>query len=370
MSDTKPKHKNILFNDDDNSINDEEEHKKMSEHFDKALNKKHFAGKKGKMLLELQSTYMTDPRFVLDKKFGNDVQFKKLPNVLKNELRQQMRSNEKEFNYNDTNINNNNEQDELIKNEKNKNLSILSSVIPAKEYLEHKPKETQTKKLLMKRFDPLLCLGSCNIQPIEIEKEKKDNSKDDNKVKLEKGVKVFNDALKNPIYDKRTKKEMKKREKEKLMNKMINEINDNMNGEVVVNCDIWKQSIQDKAKGEFKLFGGGEEEVDGKCNKGEEEKKEERKETEKEKVEKSNIKDETKKDKDADEDGKVNKKKKEKERNKKQKLLEMKRKREEQNQKMQDMYETDLMERFGEEKANNYIKYINLINEKKKKKNK
>ena len=367
MSDTKPKHKNILFNDDDNSINDEEEHKKMSEHFDKALNKKHFAGKKGKMLLELQSTYMTDPRFVLDKKFGNDVQFKKLPNVLKNELRQQMRSNEKEFNYNDTNINNN-EQDELIINEKNKNLSILSSVIPAKEYLEHKPKETQTKKLLMKRFDPLLCLGSCNIQPIEIEKEKKDNNKDDNKIKLEKGVKVFNDALKNPIYDKRKKKEMKKREKEKLMNKMINEINDNMNGEVVVNCDIWKQSIQDKAKGEFKLFGGGDE--DGKCNKGEEIKKEERKEIEKEKVEKSDIKGEKKSDKDEEGDGKVNKKKKEKEGNKKQKLLEMKRKREEQNQKMQDLYETDLTERFGEEKANNYIKYINLINEKKKKKNK
>ena len=71
---------------------------------------------------------------------------------------------------------------------------------------------------------------------------------------------------------------MKKREKEKLLNKAINEINDNMNGEVIINYERWKNSIKDSKQESFNLFGDSEEP-----------KKDEKKEEEKEEVKKEKV---------------------------------------------------------------------------------
>lgn len=343
------KNKKILFSDDED--NSEE----LKANFDRALNKKQFTGEKGKMLLELQNTYNTDSRFRIDKKFKDDISYKKLPSSVKAQLSNKTQDS-REFSYD------NKEpeiKDEEILHEKNKNLSILSSVLPNSAYLDHKKKEVSVKHYMIKRFDPLLNLGESAVNPIKVEEEKKEK-KEDNKVRLEKGVKVFNDPLLNPIYENKHQKELKKREKEKLLNKAINEINDNMNGEVIINYERWKNSIKNSEVGSFNLFG-------------DEQPKEEKKETiiVEETKEKSNEEEEEKKkdEKQLLKQKRKREKQKEKMKIQKEKEKEKKQKQLENEEKIAKEYKNDLQERYGEEKANNYFKYIEMIREKSKKRN-
>ena len=343
------KKKKILFSDDED--NSEE----LKANFEKALNKKQFVGEKGKMLLELQNTYNTDSRFRIDKKFKDDISIKKLPSSVKAQLYTKAKDS-KEYSYD------NKEpeiKDEEILQEKNKNLSILSSVLPNSAYLDHKKKEVSVKHYMIKRFDPLLNLGESAVNPIKVEEANKEK-KEDNKIKLEKGVKVFNEPLLNPIYENKHQKEMKKREKEKLLNKAINEINDNMNGEVIINYERWKNSIKDSKQESFNLFGDSEEP-----------KKDEKKEEEKEEVKKEKVsvqKEENEKDeKQLLKQKRKREKQKDKMKKQKEKEKEKKQKQRENEEKIAMEYKNDLQERYGEEKANNYFKYIEMIREKSKK---
>ena len=110
-----------LFSDSENdesfenkNINKEDD---LTLGFEKALNKKQFQGEKGKILLKLQNSYLNDPRFKIDSKFKDDVNYKKLPSDIKES------SNTKKdlFDYEDKEIE---ADDEDIELEKNINLLI------------------------------------------------------------------------------------------------------------------------------------------------------------------------------------------------------------------------------------------------------
>lgn len=350
---------------------DSEGEEPLEDNFNKALSKNQFVGEKGKMLLDLQTTYKNDSRFKIDKKFKGDISFQKLPSSLKSEIKTNLKKTN-DFEYKDRT---NEKASEEIQNEKNKNLSILSSVLPASAYLDHNPKEKSYKHVIVKRFDPDLNLGDYNVTPIEKKEDLK--SKDDNVVKLEKGVEVFNEPLKNPIYQSKHQKQMKKREKEKMINKVINEINDNMNGEVIVNYDVFKKTIQEsKQNGGFKLFGGSEDES----------KKEETQKISSEKNTEKNTEKKKKEDKDYEKTEenidheenekemlkrkKKREKKKEKQKVKKEKEKEKKTKKQEKEEEIEKKYISHLTEEFGDEKTQKYLKYIGMVRDKNKKKKK
>jgi hypothetical protein len=341
----KPKRK--IFED-----SDDEENNNLTENFDNALKKKQFLGEKGKYLFNLQNTYLSDSRFKLDKKFKGDINIKKLPSNLKNFTKKN-----NDYEYKDNNII---ADDENIQEEKNKNLSILSNILPNSAFLEHRNKESNIKKIIQKRFDPLLNLGDFSVEPLKVEvKEKKKD--DENKIILEKGVQIFNDPLKNPIYKNKHEKLLKKREREKLIENEVNRINNDMNQEIIVNYDMWKKSIQSKEKIEFKLFDDdNNEDKNGKENIKIENKEikdlKENKEKEFMNKEKEKLKNKRKREKEKQ------KQKLRKEKEKKNK--EEKRKNEE---KMDKIYKTNLINDFGEDKVNNYLKYMEMIKEKKQK---
>ena len=325
------KKKNIFDLIDDNNDNNNE----LEENFNNALKKKQFLGEKGKYLFDLQNSY-NDSRFKIDNKFKDDININKINSSLKDNNKNN------EYSYND-NIKISNDED--IQNEKNNNLKILSNILPNTAYIGKKiNSEISTNKLLIKRFDPKLNFGNFGVQPIKVE-NKKENKIEKNKINLKKGVEVFKESL--PLNGKNNKNEIKnKYEREKEIFKKINEINNDMNQEIIVNYDIWKKGIKDD-KIDFKLF---EDENENK----EKEEKKEKKLLDNDSDNEKNI--ELKKKRKREE--KIKKEKKKKKKEKKIKKIE----------KINNEYVIDLKERFGEEKTNNYIKYVDLINKKKFKK--
>ncbi len=325
------KKKNIFDLIDDNNDNNNE----LEENFNNALKKKQFLGEKGKYLFDLQNSY-NDSRFKIDNKFKDDININKINSSLKDNNKNN------EYSYKD-NIKISNDED--IQNEKNNNLKILSNILPNTAYIGKKiNSEISTNKLLIKRFDPKLNFGNFGVQPIKVE-NKKENKIEKNKINLKKGVEVFKESL--PLNGKNNKNEIKnKYEREKEIFKKINEINNDMNQEIIVNYDIWKKGIKDD-KIDFKLF---EDENENK----EKEEKKEKKLLDNDSDNENNI--ELKKKRKREE--KIKKEKKKKKKEKKIKKIE----------KINNEYVIDLKERFGEEKTNNYIKYVDLINKKKFKK--
>ena len=181
------------------------------------------------------------------------------------------------------------------------------------------------------------------------------------KIILEKGVQIFNEPLKNPIYKNKHEKLLKKRERDKIIENEVNRINNDMNQEVIVNYDMWKKSIKSKEKVDFKLFDDNED---------------------KNEKEKTNIKLENKeindkkdnKEKDVINEEKErlkNKRKREKEKQKQKLRKEMEKKKKEEkrknDEKMDKLYKSHLIKDFGEDKANNYLKYMDMIKAKKQK---
>ena len=131
------------------------------DNFEVALKKKQFEGNKGKMLLELQKTYKGDDRFKFDKKFSNDIEVnrisygvKELTDVFdkrKEDIKKPFPSKLK--NKGTVTI-----EDEL-REEKQRNISILSKIISNEDFLSIRPKTTNHQSLIIKRFDPLLNIG-------------------------------------------------------------------------------------------------------------------------------------------------------------------------------------------------------------------
>ena len=365
---------------DKNDKNKKNKDEDLAYGFEKALNKKQFQGEKGQMLLKLQNSYVNDSRFKLDLKFKNDINYNKLPSVLRESKKNDL------FNYEEIDKE---AQDEDIELEKKKNMSILAEILPNSAFLEHKSIDKPTNKLIIKRFDPKLKLGNASVEAIKVEKKIK-KPKEKNLVKLEKGVQIFNDRNDMELYNKYNDKyndinKMKKREKEKLYNDTINRINDEMNQEIVVNYDSWKKGILEKSDNKFSLFGDNnnsnnnsnnnnfslfgnntntENKVENNNNNNDDNKNininnnnnsnNKDNEVKKVKSEKEILRKKKKREKEK-------LRKKEKERIKKAKLKHKKEKNKRKMEALNKEYEDYLINEFGEEKASNHLKYIDMI---------
>ena len=357
-----------LFSDSENeddslkkeNINKEED---LTLGFEKALNKKQFQGEKGKMLLKLQNSYLNDPRFKIDSKFKDDINYKKLQSDIKES------SNNKKnlFNYEDKEIE---ADDEDIELEKKKNMAILAQILPNSAFLEHKSVDKPVNKLIIKRFDPELQLGNAGVEAIK--KEIKENKENKGLIKLETGVPIINDRddieLINKYYKYKENDtdKMKKREKEKLISDTINRINDEMNQEIKVNYDMWKKGIQEKNDNKFSLFGNPINNSNNEANNDNN-------------IDNNNIIEEKELNTDKDNKKKVlddkeilrrkkrrekqKMKKKEKQRIKKEKEKLKKEKIEKKMEEKNEQYKNELIQEFGEEKTKKYINYINMIKE-------
>ena len=376
----------LLFSDSDDEENEDKKKKLKKEDedlafgFERALNKNQFQGEKGKMLLKLQNTYVNDSRFKLDSKFKDDINYNKLPSELKENKKNNY------FNYEEIDKE---AKDEDIEFEKKKNMSILAKILPNSAFLEHKSIDKPTNKLLIKRYDPKLKLGDASVEAIKMEKKQK-KEKEKNLVRLEKGVKIFNDKNDMELFNKYNDiDKMKKREKEKLYSDTINRINDEMNQEIIVNYDSWKKGIFEKTDNNFSLFGNNNansnnnnnnfslfgdnkngnddnqnSNVDNKNNDSNNKSANNDKVVKKEKTEKEILRKKKKREKEK-------LRRKEKERIKKAKIKHKKEKMRKKMEMIDKEYESELIKEFGEEKASNYLRYIEMIREKKnQKKNK
>ena len=363
-----------LFSDSDEDGDEEEKNLKnkkededLAYNFEKALNKNQFLGEKGQMLLKLQNSYVNDSRFKLDSKFKNDINYNKLPSDLKDFKKHDL------FNYDEIDKE---AKDEDIELEKKKNMSILAELLPNSAFLEHKSLYKPTNELIIKRFDPKLNLGNASVDAIKVEKKKK-KEKEKNIIKLEKGLQIFNEKNDMELYNQYNDlQKMKKRDKEKLYNETINKINDEMNQEIIVNYNSWKKGILDKNDNNFSLFGENNTNINKDNNDNGfslfNDNKEEDKAGEGGKhdvlnngnnIDNDNDKDKNEKDilKKKKKREKEKLKKKEKERIKKEKIKKRKEKIKKKMENINKEYEDYLIEEFGEEKANNHLRYIDMI---------
>ena len=142
------------------NLDDKNEHSE-DDNFELALNKKQFEGNKGNMLLELQKTFKGDERFKIDKKFENDIETKKVSYGLKQLTDAFDGKDGITLNVKKTKTNKNNSLsiEQQLKDEKQRNISILAQVISNEDFLSKRPKNNNPNSLLIKRFDPLLNIG-------------------------------------------------------------------------------------------------------------------------------------------------------------------------------------------------------------------
>ena len=365
-----------LFSDSENeddslkkeNINKEED---LTLGFEKALNKKQFQGEKGKILLKLQNSYLNDPRFKIDSKFKDDINYKKLQSDIKES------SNNKKnlFNYEDKEIE---ADDEDIELEKKKNMAILAQILPNSAFLEHKSVDKPVNKLIIKRFDPELQLGNAGVEEIKKEIKENKNKEDKGLIKLETGVQIINDRddieLINKYYKYKESDidKMKNSEKEKLISDTINRINDEMNQEIKVNYDMWKKGIQEKNDNTFSLFGNPSNNSNNFNNEINNDKNN-KDNNDNNIIIKGNELNTDKEDKKVLDDKEILRKKKrrekqklkkkEKQRIKKEKEKLKKEKIEKKMEEKNEQYKNELIQEFGEEKTKKYINYINMIKE-------
>lgn len=160
-----------MKNNDWLDLNDSEENEGKSfnkEKIEASFGKKIYDSKKGKILLDLQKTYKGDERFRLGKNFNNDIEFDKLPNLIKlanKELEYDLEEPKKEKN-----------KDTEIDNEKNSQLSILRGLFP-KEKITNDRKKTN-KNLIIPRFDPTQPNTKSLIVNETVTKKSKDSKKE------------------------------------------------------------------------------------------------------------------------------------------------------------------------------------------------
>lgn len=364
--------------------------------FERALKKKQFEGKKGHLLMELQTSYKNDQRFLLDKKFKDDVDSRKVSGTVKQMTHVFDKDRRANF-YSHIKVSNKIEvKDQEIVDEKNKNMSILSQVISNSEFLGTvQPKKySNPKNFLIKRFDPRLNMG----KDLVIKEDKNQSAKElsYNTIKLQKGMQSLDEEKMLPAD---MISNLKKKEKEKNIEKAMNDLHNQLEPKVEIKFDSWKNIVNKQPQESnlvFTLFDGYVKKDENSIVKPANETKE-KKSKEKEIVphlQENKIKpsfslfeDNSKLNKNNSIsssklplDNKDEKEKEEKLLLKKKRKLEKKKlkdkqKREEQqlhviqkDQQVEQIMKSEMLKEFDEEKVDNYMRYINMVREKTKNK--
>jgi hypothetical protein len=363
--------------------------------FERALKKKQFEGKKGHLLMELQTSYKNDQRFLLDKKFKDDVDTRKVSGTVKQMTHAFDKDKRANF-YSHIKVSNKIEvKDQEIVDEKNKNMSILSQVISNSEFLGTvQPKKySNPKNFLIKRFDPRLNMGKDLVIKEDKSVLAKENSH--NTIKLQKGMKSLNEDNMLPADMIST---LKKKEKEKNIEKAMNDLHNQLEPKVEIKFDSWKSIVnkqEEKSNMVFTLFDGYVQKDENSIENSVKELKE-KKSKEKglvpqlhenktkpsfslfEDNPKPNKSDSSKlplDNKTSEEREKEEKLLLKKKRKLEKKKLKEKQKRDEQklhiiqkDQQVEQIMKTEMLKEFDEEKVDNYMRYINLVREKTKNK--
>jgi len=359
------KNKVILFDDDSDNQSDGEEN------FNQALEKKQFQGKKGQMLMELQHSYRDDKRFQLDKKFKGDIDVKKVSKNVKNMSTVFDKPKDMTYHTADDEA----QVKEEISTEKNKNLSILSQVISNTEFLTHNKKYTgnNAKNILIKRFDPKLNLGrQLEITENKSDKDAKINLEaQKNVIKLEKGL----DKFYTPSQPEQNFATQSKRSKELEINKIFNKLNDKLETKIEIKYDSLKQIFNVPQSTGFGLFG---ETIENKPNMFENRIKK-KKESDLINDDEHNLmknEDISGNDNSSDlknqnleiDDKKLLKAKRKKEKRKlkeKEKKEKAKIEDKERDVKIEEKLKKNLLKEFDEKKVDDYVRYVNLVRNKK-----
>eukprot|EP00826_Nyctotherus_ovalis_P009829 TRINITY_DN12602_c0_g1_i2.p1 TRINITY_DN12602_c0_g1~~TRINITY_DN12602_c0_g1_i2.p1 ORF type:complete len:154 (-),score=55.14 TRINITY_DN12602_c0_g1_i2:713-1174(-) len=123
--------------------------------YNNAFKKDEFEGIQGHAMLELKKTFKGDPRFKLTKLFAGDIEMKKLPNKVKQQLT--------ETELNDT-VRKVEKGEEEIMREKRKGLEILGEIVPKSELHFSLKRMEQPQKVkrsyVTPRYDPALGVGT------------------------------------------------------------------------------------------------------------------------------------------------------------------------------------------------------------------
>eukprot|EP01017_Pseudomicrothorax_dubius_P020151 TRINITY_DN22082_c0_g1_i1.p1 TRINITY_DN22082_c0_g1~~TRINITY_DN22082_c0_g1_i1.p1 ORF type:complete len:267 (-),score=109.34 TRINITY_DN22082_c0_g1_i1:88-888(-) len=238
-------------------------------HLNEALSKKKsvFDTKEGKVLFELQKSFKGDKRFQLDQRFQDDINYDRLPNMVKlsaqnyfEDLDDLMVFNKKLEKPAEDGINGEQEEQEILKKEKENQLSILREMFPD-EKIPTKIKEREAKETkkrqdpVIQRFDPTSKKSTALVQQAKPKVENQPKGKKNElkkEPKIEKGV--------DKVYLKKMKAEAKLKEAQARVN-VSKKVEESASALPVVkkkeiDYDKWKSLlVKEDSSGGFKLFG-------------------------------------------------------------------------------------------------------------------
>lgn len=249
------------------------------QHFEKTLakKKKGFNTKEGKILLELQKSYKGDDRFDLDQRFGDDLEYTKLPNRVKLAAQSYFQDLDDLAHFHPTTTTRGEDNDDEVKpvdefdtrKEKESQMSILKDLFPGEKLLtkrrhgangrggndddEPVKRKHQQQEAVIQRYDPTLKTATQMIvekSAFPIGNKKYVDARGNGKplLTISKGV---DEAKKKMMMA-----DMKlKQAQQKINRDNVPEVQTLKAKKKDIDYDSWKNILQDDDDGPATLFG-------------------------------------------------------------------------------------------------------------------